>query len=136
MGTCGRPRCGCGRSTPPASGGDVSGWKTRPSGTFAVASAAASTPPCAPASAPSGQAARSRHGPSGSTTGSPAVRRGPSGRGRTMTAERLPNTTNPTAEPPTDPRPAWERIAYTWLAREVDGGHQVDPATLAAEVSV
>ncbi len=53
-----------------------------------------------------------------------------------MTAERRPNTTNPTAEPPTDPRPAWERIAYTWLAREVDGGHQVDPATLAAEVSV
>jgi Transcription factor WhiB len=27
-------------------------------------------------------------------------------------------------------------VAYTWLAREVDGGHQVDPATLAAEVSV
>ncbi len=35
-----------------------------------------------------------------------------------------------------DPRPAWERVAYTWLAREVDGGHQVDPAALAAEVSV
>jgi WhiB family redox-sensing transcriptional regulator len=27
-------------------------------------------------------------------------------------------------------------VAYTWLAREVDGGHQVDPAALAAEVSV
>jgi WhiB family transcriptional regulator, redox-sensing transcriptional regulator len=37
---------------------------------------------------------------------------------------------------PVDPRPAWERIAYTWLEREVDGGQPVDPATLAAEVSV
>jgi hypothetical protein len=42
----------------------------------------------------------------------------------------------PVVEPPADPRPAWERVAYTWLAREVDGGHQVDPAALAAEVSV
>jgi WhiB family transcriptional regulator, redox-sensing transcriptional regulator len=42
----------------------------------------------------------------------------------------------PDAEPPTDPRPAWERIAYTWLAREVDAGQPVDPAELAAEVSV
>ena len=48
-----------------------------------------------------------------------------------------PNPPAPTtAEAPADPRPAWERVAYTWLAREVDGGHQVDPATLAAEVSV
>jgi hypothetical protein len=39
-------------------------------------------------------------------------------------------------DPPTDPRPAWERIAYTWLAREVDAGQPVDPATLAREVSV
>jgi WhiB family redox-sensing transcriptional regulator len=39
-------------------------------------------------------------------------------------------------ERPVDPRPAWERIAYTWLAREVDGGRPVDPATLAREVSV
>src|SRR5215218_9643566 len=37
---------------------------------------------------------------------------------------------------PADPRPAWERIAYTWLAREVDAGQPVDPATLAGEVSV
>jgi WhiB family transcriptional regulator, redox-sensing transcriptional regulator len=37
---------------------------------------------------------------------------------------------------PADPRPAWERIAYTWLAREVDAGQPVDPATLAREVSV
>jgi WhiB family redox-sensing transcriptional regulator len=37
---------------------------------------------------------------------------------------------------PADPRPAWERIAYTWLSREVDGGQPVDPATLAREVSV
>jgi WhiB family redox-sensing transcriptional regulator len=27
-------------------------------------------------------------------------------------------------------------VAYTWLEREVDGGHHVDPAALAAEVSV
>jgi WhiB family transcriptional regulator, redox-sensing transcriptional regulator len=39
-------------------------------------------------------------------------------------------------ERPTDPRPAWERIAYTWLAREVDGGQPVDPSVLAHEVSV
>jgi WhiB family transcriptional regulator, redox-sensing transcriptional regulator len=42
----------------------------------------------------------------------------------------------PEQEGPTDPRPAWERIAYTWLAREVDAGQSVDPATLAREVSV
>jgi WhiB family transcriptional regulator, redox-sensing transcriptional regulator len=42
----------------------------------------------------------------------------------------------PDPERPTDPRPAWERIAYTWLAREVDGGQPVDPAVLAREVSV
>ena len=53
-----------------------------------------------------------------------------------MTAEHPSTTTAPVAEPPADPRPAWERVAYTWLAREVDGGHQVDPAALAAEVSV
>jgi hypothetical protein len=39
-------------------------------------------------------------------------------------------------ERPTDPRPAWERVAYTWLAREVDAGQPVDPATVAGEVSV
>jgi WhiB family redox-sensing transcriptional regulator len=39
-------------------------------------------------------------------------------------------------EGPADPRPAWERVAYTWLAREVDAGQPVDPATLAREVSV
>jgi WhiB family redox-sensing transcriptional regulator len=39
-------------------------------------------------------------------------------------------------ERPADPRPAWERIAYTWLAREVDQGQPVDPTTLAGEVSV
>jgi WhiB family transcriptional regulator, redox-sensing transcriptional regulator len=39
-------------------------------------------------------------------------------------------------DPLTDPRPAWERIAYTWLAREVDAGQPVDPAALADEVSV
>jgi hypothetical protein len=48
----------------------------------------------------------------------------------------VPTVQAPAAEPPVDPRPAWERVAYTWLAREVDGGHQVDPAALAAEVGV
>ena len=40
------------------------------------------------------------------------------------------------ADRPTDPRPAWERIAYAWLAREVDAGQPVDPTTLAGEVRV
>ena len=46
--------------------------------------------------------------------------------------------TGPTTEQegPVDPRPAWERVAYTWLAREVDAGQPLDPATLAREVSV
>jgi WhiB family transcriptional regulator, redox-sensing transcriptional regulator len=39
-------------------------------------------------------------------------------------------------ERPADPRPAWERIAYVWLAREVDAGQPVDPTTLAREVGV
>jgi hypothetical protein len=39
-------------------------------------------------------------------------------------------------EPPADPRPAWERVAYVWLAREVDAGQPVDRTALAAEVSV
>ena len=42
----------------------------------------------------------------------------------------------PDPERPADPRPAWERIAYTWLEREVDAGRPVDPTALAAEVSV
>jgi WhiB family redox-sensing transcriptional regulator len=44
----------------------------------------------------------------------------------------------PAAEPdqPADPRPAWERVAYVWLAREVDAGQPVDPTTVAGEVSV
>jgi hypothetical protein len=55
-----------------------------------------------------------------------------------MTGKQQPSTSTvvPAAEPPTDARPAWERVAYTWLEREVDGGHQVDPAALAAEISV
>ena len=40
------------------------------------------------------------------------------------------------ADRPTDPRPAWERIAYAWLAREVDAGQPVDPTTLAGDVNV
>src|SRR6266498_4933697 len=39
-------------------------------------------------------------------------------------------------EPPADPRPAWERIAYAWLAREVDGGQPVTAAQLARQTSV
>jgi WhiB family redox-sensing transcriptional regulator len=42
----------------------------------------------------------------------------------------------PEQEGPSDPRPAWERIAYTWLSREVDHGQPIDPTTLAREVSV
>jgi WhiB family redox-sensing transcriptional regulator len=42
----------------------------------------------------------------------------------------------PGQERPADPRPAWERIAYAWLEREVDGGHQVTAAQLAAQASV
>jgi DNA-binding transcriptional MerR regulator len=42
----------------------------------------------------------------------------------------------PDPERPTDPRPAWERVAYTWLAREVDAGQPLDPTELAREVSV
>jgi WhiB family redox-sensing transcriptional regulator len=42
----------------------------------------------------------------------------------------------PEEERPTDPRPAWERVASTWLAREVDHARPVDPTELAAEVSV
>jgi WhiB family transcriptional regulator, redox-sensing transcriptional regulator len=42
----------------------------------------------------------------------------------------------PEKEGPADPRPAWERIAYTWLEREVDAGQPVDPTELAQEVSV
>ncbi|HYT24906.1 MAG TPA: WhiB family transcriptional regulator [Actinomycetota bacterium] len=38
--------------------------------------------------------------------------------------------------PPADPRPAWERIAATWLAREVDAGQPVTPEQLARETSV
>jgi WhiB family redox-sensing transcriptional regulator len=37
---------------------------------------------------------------------------------------------------PEDPRPAFERIAAAWLAREVDGDTRVDAAELAREVSV
>jgi WhiB family transcriptional regulator, redox-sensing transcriptional regulator len=39
-------------------------------------------------------------------------------------------------EGPVDPRPAWERLAHTWLAREVDNDQPVDPIELAREVSV
>jgi WhiB family redox-sensing transcriptional regulator len=45
-------------------------------------------------------------------------------------------TDQPDPERPTDPRPAWERVAYAWLAREVDAGQRVDPIELAREVSV
>jgi WhiB family transcriptional regulator, redox-sensing transcriptional regulator len=50
-------------------------------------------------------------------------------------------TTTATPQPwpeerPGDPRPAFERVAATWLAREVDGGQRLNPGELAAEVSV
>src|SRR5919201_6992067 len=40
------------------------------------------------------------------------------------------------AEQPIDPRPAWERIAFAWLEREVDGGQPVTAAQLAHHASV
>jgi WhiB family transcriptional regulator, redox-sensing transcriptional regulator len=45
-------------------------------------------------------------------------------------------TNQPEQEQPVDPRPAWERVAYTWLEREVDAGQPLDPTELAHEVSV
>jgi len=39
-------------------------------------------------------------------------------------------------EGPVDPRPAWERVAYTWLEREVNAGQPIDPTELARQVSV
>ncbi len=42
----------------------------------------------------------------------------------------------PEQERPADPRPAWERIAYAWLEREVDGGQLVTATELAAQTSV
>jgi hypothetical protein len=53
-------------------------------------------------------------------------------------ADQPDPTSSPTSEQerPADPRPAWERIAYTWLSREVDAGQPIDPAELAREVSV
>jgi WhiB family transcriptional regulator, redox-sensing transcriptional regulator len=57
-----------------------------------------------------------------------------------MTPDQDASATIPTAtaaqDGPADPRPAWERIAYAWLQREVDQGQPVDPASLAGEVSV
>src|SRR6266511_188187 len=38
------------------------------------------------------------------------------------------------AEGPGEPRPAFERVAAAWLAREVDGGQRVDAAEFAAEL--
>jgi WhiB family redox-sensing transcriptional regulator len=45
-------------------------------------------------------------------------------------------TTPPPADGSGDPKPAFERVAAAWLAREVDGGQRLDPSELAAEVSV
>jgi WhiB family redox-sensing transcriptional regulator len=52
---------------------------------------------------------------------------------------RVTATAAPRSQPgddPGDPRPAFERIAAAWLAREVDGGHHVDPGELARQTSV
>src|SRR6266511_5366834 len=45
-------------------------------------------------------------------------------------------TTPPPADGSGDPKPAFERVAAAWLAREVDGGQRVDPGELARQVSV
>src|SRR6266571_1237828 len=47
-----------------------------------------------------------------------------------------PTTPAVAPEPPADPRPAWERIAFTWLASEVDAGQPVTADGLARETSV
>src|SRR6266571_1253473 len=47
-----------------------------------------------------------------------------------------PTTPAVAPEPPADPRPAWERIAFAWLAAEVDAGQPVTADGLAAETSV
>jgi WhiB family redox-sensing transcriptional regulator len=49
------------------------------------------------------------------------------------------NDTPPAAgapEPPADPRPAWERIAYAWLETEVDAGQPTTAEQLATQTSV
>jgi AraC-like DNA-binding protein len=61
------------------------------------------------------------------------------GRGAAMTPTPDPTTIpiqDHKQEGLVDPRPAWERIAYTWLEREVDAGQPVEPTELAREVSV
>ncbi len=45
-------------------------------------------------------------------------------------------TTPPPPDGSGDPKPAFERVAAAWLAREVDGGQRLDPSALAREVSV
>jgi WhiB family transcriptional regulator, redox-sensing transcriptional regulator len=45
-------------------------------------------------------------------------------------------TTTPPPADAGDPKPAFERVAAAWLAREVDGGQRLDPSELAREVSV
>ncbi len=42
----------------------------------------------------------------------------------------------PEQERPADPRPAWERVAYTWLQQEVDGDQPLTVTQLAAQTSV
>jgi AraC-like DNA-binding protein len=52
---------------------------------------------------------------------------------------RTPDPTTIPAEQqegPVDPRPAWERIAYTWLQQEVDAGQRLTAAQFAAQASV
>src|SRR5919204_546476 len=61
-------------------------------------------------------------------------RRATAPRRRPSSTTTAPSETPP--ERPTDQRPAWERIAYTWLDREVDGDQPVTPAELAAQTSV
>jgi WhiB family transcriptional regulator, redox-sensing transcriptional regulator len=53
-----------------------------------------------------------------------------------MTLDSMASTYAGEPERPADPRPAWERIAYTWLEREVDAGQQVTAAQLATHTSV
>src|SRR5215218_6038179 len=125
MGICGRPRSGCDPSTNHGSRPDASGPRTAPRGALAAGTGLQAPPaPRRPRAAPAGGR------PSGLAR---------AGRGLTMTPDRQP-ASNPVDQPhperPADLQPAWERIAYTWLEREVDAGQPIDPGELAKEVSV
>src|SRR6266540_3832741 len=48
----------------------------------------------------------------------------------------MTTTTTPPADGSGDPKPAFERVAAAWLAREVEQGQRLDPAALARQAGV